>query len=248
MIDFHVHQPTAVGDAEAAYTAADYVEFMTSVGITLSVVFTFDGLLHVGSAGNDELQSYVASSPEQLIGFGTCDPRDPTAPDEVERCFRDLGFRGLKFHPWLQGFCPHERFMDPICEIAAAYDAPILFHDGTPPYSTSLQIATLAARHPSTTVVLGHGGLHDMWREAIAAARATPNIVICMCGLPRYAMTRVARSCPLDRVVFGTDGGLGPLGPNSYVATRIRHLETAGFSESELAAILDTNPRRLLKI
>lgn len=250
MIDFHAHQPST-GEAFSAGTsssARDYVDFMSLVGIDTSVIFTLDGLLNPGHPANDELSAYIAEAPAHLLGFGTCVPRDRNAASEVERCFADLGFRGLKFHPWLQGFNPHESWMDPICELAAAHAAPILFHDGTPPYSTSLQIAVLARRNPDTTIILGHGGLQDLWREAITAVCDTPNLVICMCGLPPYVISQVVRACPLERIVFGTDAGLGPLVPNSYVAARIAQLELAGLTDAQLTAIIDKNPRRLLQL
>ena len=57
--------------------------------------------------------------------------------------------RGVKLHPWLQGFSAHEPGLDPLCEVAAAAGVPILFHDGTPPFSTPLQLASLARRHPA---------------------------------------------------------------------------------------------------
>ena len=118
--------------------------------------------------------------------------------------------RGVKLHPWLQGFPAHEPGLDPVCEAAAALGIPILFHDGTPPFSTPLQLATLARRHPATTIVLGHGGLHDLWREAVAAVQTTSNVHLCMCATPLYAMRAIVARCPLDRLLFGTDAGLRP--------------------------------------
>ena len=42
--------------------------------------------------------------PDRLTGFGTVAPRRKTAVAEAERMFGELGLRGLKLHPWLQGF------------------------------------------------------------------------------------------------------------------------------------------------
>jgi predicted TIM-barrel fold metal-dependent hydrolase len=44
--------------------------------------------------------------------------------------------------------------------------------------SSPLQIAAFAARHPKVTVILGHGGLHDLWKEAIVAADRTANLYL----------------------------------------------------------------------
>jgi predicted TIM-barrel fold metal-dependent hydrolase len=241
MIDFHVHQPRA-----GAYGAEEYVEVMSELGVDLSVVFTYEGLLHPSPAANDSLAAFVAAAPERLVAFATVDPRDPGAADEIERCVSEHGMHGVKLHPWLQGFPAHEPGLDAVCEAAAALGVPILFHDGTPPFSTPLQLASLARRRPATTIVLGHGGLHDLWREAIAAVQTTSNVHLCMCATPTYAMRAILERCPLDRLLFGTDAGLRPEPRQRYAVLRLRQLEALGLSASERDAILEDNPRRLL--
>lgn len=241
MIDFHVHQPRA-----AAYSPEAYVDAMDALGVDVSVVFTYEGLLRPTTESNDALAAFVGAAPERLVAFATVDPRDPGASDEVERCIDEHGMRGVKLHPWLQGFSAHEPGLGALCETAADRDIPILFHDGTPPFSTPLQLAFLARRHPRTTIVLGHGGLHDLWREAIAAVQTTSNVHLCMCATPTYAMRAIVASCPLDRLLFGTDAGLKPEPLPRYAVLRIRQLEELDLSASDLSAIVEDNPRRLL--
>jgi predicted TIM-barrel fold metal-dependent hydrolase len=251
MIDFHVHQPTAreaSSGEKYPYGAAEYVAAMDELGIELSVVFTFDGLAHPSPAANDALAEWVAEAPDRLVAFGTVDPLSADAPRETERCLTDLGMRGLKFHPWIQGFCPHQPFMDPIAEVAADHGVPILFHDGTPPYSTPLQIAALARRHPRLPCVLGHGGLHDLWREAIVAVTRTPNLHVCLCATPNIGMREVARRCPPDRLLFGTDAGLAEPALQAFVAERVREVRSLAIPDELRRAMLFDNPRRLLRL
>jgi uncharacterized protein len=241
VIDFHVHQP-----AGAPYSAEEFVAGMDELGVDISVVFTFAGLKRPSATANDSVAEWVAAAPERLVAFSNVDPRDPDAAAEIERCTRQLGMRGLKLHPWVQGFSAHEPGLDAVCETAAALGIPILFHDGTPPFSTPLQLATLARRHPRTTIVLGHGGLHDLWREAIAAVNSADNVHVCLSGTPGYAMRAIIARCPLDRIVFGTDAGLRPEPVQRYAVLRIRQLDELGLDAAQREAILVTNPRRLL--
>jgi uncharacterized protein len=241
VIDFHVHQPS-----RNAYGPAEFVAVMNSLGVHVSVVFTYDGLLRPSAAANDSLAAWVAAAPERLVAFATVDPRDPAAGDELERCTREHGMRGVKLHPWLQGFSAHEPGLDAVCERAAELGLSVLFHDGTPPFSTPLQLASLALRHPRTVIVLGHGGLHDLWREAIAAVLTTENVHLCMSGTPGYAMRAIVARCPLERLLFGTDAGLRPEPAQRYAALRIRQLDELGLDPAQREAILETNPRRLL--
>jgi predicted TIM-barrel fold metal-dependent hydrolase len=241
VIDFHVHQPRA-----AVYGPQELVAAMDEHGVDVSVVFTYEGLLHPSPESNDSLARFVSARSDRLVAFATVDPRATSAAAEIERCVSELGMRGVKLHPWLQGFSSHEPGLDAVCEVAARLRVPILFHDGTPPFSTPLQLASLAQRHPDTTVVLGHGGLHDLWREAIAAVDASPNVHLCMCGTPGYAMRAIVARCPIERILFGTDGGLRPEPMPRYAALRIRQLDELGLDDAQRTAILVTNPRRLL--
>jgi predicted TIM-barrel fold metal-dependent hydrolase len=245
VIDFHVHQP-ALLDGELPYSAAEYRAYTDSLGISLSVIFTLDGLRSPGPAANDALAAYVERDRDAFVAFATVNPHDPGAADEIVRCVRTHGMRGVKLHPWVQGFSPHAPGLDPICDVAGTLGLPVLLHDGTPPWSTPLQIAVLARRHPRTTIVLGHGGLHDLWREARTAVELAPNLQICLCATPAYAMRALIASCPLDRLLFGTDGGLQPEPRQRYVALRVRQLDLLGLSDRSRRAILEGNPRRLL--
>ncbi len=241
MIDFHVHQPSS-----AAFGPDAWVGAMDHLGIDRSVVFTYDGLLRPSPEHNDSLAAFVGFAPDRMVAFSTVDPRDPGAATEIERCTREHGMRGVKLHPWLQGFSAHIPGLDPVCEAAAALGIPILFHDGTPPFSTPLQLANLAMRHPATTVVLGHGGLHDLWREAIEAVLTAPNVHLCMSGTPGYAMRAIVARCPLERLLFGTDAGLRPEPVQRYAELRVRQLDELGLTDAQREAILVTNPTRLL--
>ena len=241
MIDFHVHQP-----AGAAYDALAYVAVMDELGVDVSVVFTYEGLLRPSAAATESFAAWVASAPQRLVAFATVDPRDPGAGAEIERCVGGLGMRGVKLHPWLQGFSAHDPGLGPVCETAGRLGVPVLFHDGTPPFSTPLQLATLARRHPETAIVLGHGGLHDLWREAIEAVLTTANVHLCMCGTPGYAMRAIVARCPVDRLLFGTDAGLRPEPRQRYAVLRVRQLGELGLDDTQRTAILETNPRRLL--
>lgn len=241
MIDFHVHQPRG-----EAYSPAAFVAAMDEAGVDVSVVFTYEGLLRPSAAWNDSLAGFVAAAPDRLVAFATVDPRDPGAAAEVERCVRELGMRGVKLHPWLQGFSAHEPGLGDVCDAAAALGVPVLFHDGTPPFSTPLQLADLARRHPATTIVLGHGGLHDLWREAVAAVNGAENVHLCMCGTPGYAMRTIVKRCPLERLLFGTDAGLRAEPMPRYASLRIRQLDELGLDDRQRRAILEDNPRRLL--
>jgi len=247
-VDFHAHEPSRRGVWGLEwFPPEEYLAVMDRYHIDTSVVLPLDGLFFDERATNDEVAQWCADSDGRLVPFCTVNPRRPDAAQEIERCRHELGAVGVKFHPWLQGFHPNEPCLIPVCEMAAELGMPMLFHDGTPPYSTPLQIGELAGRFPELQVVLGHGGLYDLWPEAVAAARRHPNLHLCMTSLHPYAMRRIVESVPASQLLFGSDGGLAAAGAQDYVDDRWRMLMDLGLGEDSMRAICEVNPMALLR-
>ncbi|GAA1551822.1 amidohydrolase family protein [Kribbella sancticallisti] len=249
MIDFHTHTPaweTVTWLAGTPFGADEFVTFMDSAGLDQAVVLSHDGLFNSTREANDQLAAFVKAYPDRLVGFGTVNIRRDGALAETERMVTDLGLRGLKLHPWLQGFSMHEVALDPICEVITEAGGILLSHDGTPPYSTAGQIAALARRHPRLPVVLGHGGLHDLWRESLAMTQETDNLYLCLCGTPPYAARRILAEAPPHKVLFGTDAGLSDKPSQDYAVARVKEIDGWGITDAQRQAMLVDNPARLL--
>ncbi|WP_158889870.1 amidohydrolase family protein [Amycolatopsis anabasis] len=249
MIDFHTHTPawhTGTWLGGAAFGAEEFLTYMDSAGIDVAVVLAHDGLFNATPESNDELAAFVRADPSRMAGFGTVNPRHVNAVDETKRCFAELGLAGLKLHPWLQGFSLHEAALDPICEVVVEAGGILLSHDGTPPYSTPAQIAALARRHPRLPVVLGHGGLHDCWREALAVTCETENLYLCLCGTPPYAARHILAHAPRGKVLFGTDAGLSDEASQDYAVARVAEIDGWGITAEQRADMLIRNPGALL--
>ena len=76
---------------------------------------------------NDFVAKQVAASNGRLIGICSADPIvDPWgAADELERCVRDLDFRGIKLYPTYAHFDPRDKACDPLYEAATALGVPL---------------------------------------------------------------------------------------------------------------------------
>lgn len=250
MIDFHTHTPTwrtSTWLGGAPFGVPEFLTFMDGAGIERAVVLSHDGLFDPSKEANDELAAFVGAAPERLVGFGSVALRRPGAADETVRMLTELGLSGMKVHPWLHGISMHEPVFDEVCEALVAHGGILLSHDGTPPYSTPAQIAALARRHPRLPVVLGHGGLHDLWREALAVTQETGNLYLCLCGTPPYAARRILADAPAERVLFGTDAGLSDKASQDYAVARVAEIDGWGITPAQRQALLIDNPRRLLE-
>ncbi len=246
MIDCHTHWGRAWTERDGL-DPRRWLEPLTAHGVQRAMVMPEEGLLDAGRIGrdNDRVAAVCARSDGRMIPCCTVNlwMREEAAR-ETRRCLGDLGMRGIKFHPWLQGGSVSSPLMDEVCELAAEYGVPVLFHDGTPPFCLPSQMALLARRHPGVQIVLGHSGLFEHWREAIAALKGTPNLWGCLCGPHVAAMREIVRQCDLSRLLWGTDHGYGLADVYQY---RFPLMDTLRLSDAARQAIFDDNPARLLR-
>lgn len=247
IIDFHMHMPTGIHYEN--WHVPNFLQMMDDAGIDKGVIFTIDGFFtDVYPESNDLLYERAMQCPERLIPFCSVNPKQgKVAVDEVRRCLSELNMKGIKIHPWLQGVSIFFPVFAPICELAIEYDVPILFHDGTPPNSSPLQIAHLAEQFPSCKIVLGHGGLFDLWQEVIWAVKRNPNIYVCLCGTsPQGILSKIISAVPADRLLFGTDAGFGK---DPYVPKyRVDHIQRIEMEELKQQGLLSQTAISLLKL
>lgn len=158
---------------------------------------------------NENLARMGEQFPDRLIPVGSCWPQlEDKGFAEARRCIKDLRLKGLKFHPWVQGLSTADPTLGRICALAGETGVPIFFHDGTPCYSLSEQLAGLARRFPETQIVLAHSGLLWNWRSALLASRLK-NIWLCLCGPHMRAMELLCRDTDPARLLWGSDFGFG---------------------------------------
>jgi predicted TIM-barrel fold metal-dependent hydrolase len=248
IVDCHTHMSGKRSFGLSTASGDTFIAGMDRCGVDRSVILTTDGFFFDFVACNDELHDFSRQHPDRLIAGPTVDPRyDQAAVNELRRCRLELGMKGpLKLHPWLQGFAAMEPLMNPIAEAAIALEMPIMFHDGTPPYCTPLQVAALAARFPELIVILGHSGIKDMWQEALQAAQRYSNIVLCLCGTAPSGIARIVSTIAPERLLFGTDVGFGAApGTREYRMGQILRLD---IPESVRALILGGNAQRIFDL
>ena len=157
---------------------------------------------------NRELyENYAKHYPDQLVGFICLDVFQGAehCRDEIRRCVEEYGFKGIKIHSWIQGFALHHPIVYEVMEAAEQYHLPVLFHDGTPPYADTSQIAGLAERYPKVPVILGHAGLYDSYRAAIGASQQMDNIYLCLVGNTISSIREMLQKVRHERILFGSD-------------------------------------------
>ncbi|WP_138416677.1 amidohydrolase family protein [Sinomonas gamaensis] len=241
-IDMHVHLevdscghtslPAALTEASAKYfKAEDRSPSLDKIADTYrelnmaAVVFTVDARTQLRHEPNsiEDLIEGAARHNDVLIPFGSVDPR--TGEEAIARAKHqalELGARGFKFHPSLQGFDPSSEEFYPLWEALQELGLPAVFHTGQNGmgaglpgghgiklrYSNPLLLDDVAADFPGLTVIMAHPSVP--WQEeANSIATHKANVFIDLSGWsPKYfpeSLVKASNSVLQEKVLFGTD-------------------------------------------
>lgn len=241
-IDMHVHleedshghrsMPEDLFEASAAYFKSEertpsidrIAEIYRAAGMA-AVVFTVDARTALGHLPNsiDDLVAGCARHHDVLIPFGSVDPR--TGADalvEARRQAVELGVRGFKFHPSLQGFDPSDGAFRPLWRELEQLGLPCIFHTGQNGmgaglpggrgiklrYSNPLLLDDVAAEFPGLAIIMAHPSVP--WQdEANSIATHKANVYIDLSGWsPKYfpeSLVKRANNILAGKLLFGTD-------------------------------------------
>jgi predicted TIM-barrel fold metal-dependent hydrolase len=214
--------------------------------VNAALVFTLKGFTGDYHSSNMELACAARKYPDRIFPFVTIHPADgKSALHEMKRARHDLGMRGVKLHPWLQGFSPLDPNVFEIMETAIELEMPVVFHDGTPPYSQPLLFGHLARLYPEATIILAHAGLRDMWEDAIRVAELHKNIVLGACGVTQQVLSIMVQRIGPDRIIFGSDY---PFGGSEVLTLALRQIEALNIPSDHKNMILGANTARIINI
>ncbi len=225
-----------------------------------AVVFTVDSEHALGHAPvpNDDVARAAQRHADVLIAFGSVDPhRGAAGVAEARRLVTDMGVRGFKFHPTLQGFGPNDPMAYPLYEALQDLGVPALFHTGQTGigaglpggrglrlrHSNPMLIDDVAADFPGLTIVLAHPSFP--WQEeALAIATHKANVFIDLSGWsPKYfpaILVRYVNTLLKHKVLFGSDFPL--ITPDRW----IEDFDTLDIKNDVRPLVLKDNAIRLL--
>lgn len=210
--------------------------------------------------GNELVAEAVQKYPDVFTGFASVDPlKGEAAVNELERSVRELGLRGVKFHPGLQGFTPNEGRFGPLYAKCSELKVPAIFHTGHTGVGAGapggggirlsrcrpIYLDDVAAEFPDLTIIMAH----PAWpwhEEQLSVALHKPNVYLDLSGWsPKYfppVVIQYANTLLQDKVLFGSDYPV--LSPERW----LRDFEAAPFKDEVRPKILLENARRVLRL
>lgn len=164
-------------DRSIAFNIATYPE--TSQSEPRSA---YDTIFGPAVEGNNAVAEFAREHDGRVIGFMSVHPYDPNALNEIDRCVKHLGLRGIKLGLNYQ----RAELLGPdawaIYKRAEELNLPILFHMGTSPVQFApleeaypLYVDRIAIAFPRLKIVMAHMG-HPWQIDTIVVIRKHPNV------------------------------------------------------------------------
>ena len=241
-LDMHVHleidecghkaMPEDFFEASAAYfkssertPSIDRIAEIYREKKMAAVVFTVDARTALGHDPNsiEDLVAGCVRNNDVLIPFGSVDPlRGTEAIADARYQAGQLGVRGFKFHPSVQGFDPSDEAYYPLWKVLEELGLPCIFHTGQNGmgaglpggrgiklrYSNPLLLDDIAADFPGLTIIMAHPSVP--WQdEANSIATHKANVYIDLSGWsPKYfpaSLVKLGNNVLSSKLLFGTD-------------------------------------------
>ncbi|MDR3193340.1 MAG: amidohydrolase family protein [Treponema sp.] len=193
--DYAVVCSSGLARGEEICTLADAKEQMDRIvraqnnpgGLSVSVI-------------NRQLKEDLAPFPS-LIGFAKADLFQPALSRDVREAL-DLGFAGIGE---LIGVHGHGEALERLFAAMDGARVPLFIHGDYPVDAADLErIFTLARRHGSQPVIIGHLG-GDFWIQAIEGALGAENVYLDISEVVNQVALRTAANTLPERLLFGSD-------------------------------------------
>ncbi len=260
LIDFHTHAfPDKIASAamdklshasgglkpRTNGTLSSLKEEMAKDGVDISVVQSIATNPHQQASVNN--YAFEMNKDSSIVAFGSVHPDAPDALYELER-IKDMGLRGVKFHPEYQEFYADDIKMKPIYRKISDLGLITLFHAGhdygfKPPFRGMPDNILGALKWFDSPVVAAHWG----------GVGCAPEVVEKLCGLdiwfdlsfgygtmPKsFAQEIVDKHTP-DRLLFGSDM------PWHRPSWELRLINSLDISEDDKEKIYHKNAEKLL--
>ena len=179
---------------------------------------------------NNYIYDCTKRYPDNTLGFAVINPWDIDGEEELERCFRDYNFYGLKMNAIRFGYsADRHSVLDPYFDLCRKYHKCVVAHGQSDMFSIPDKWAEMARSYPDVPVILFHIGVPMMVEHSCQLAKKIPNFYLSTCGAYVPAMKTAYEVAGPEKILFSTDAPFGAplqeLAKLEYICRNPAHLD-----------------------
>lgn len=228
-------------------TISSLKEEMIKDGVDISVVLS----IATNPAQQESVNNFAKeiNNKENIFAFGSVHPDSDNVFSELER-IKDMGLKGVKFHPEYQGFYVDDEKMKPIYKKISSLGLITVFHAGydygyPPPYHCMTGNLSAALKWFDSPVIAAHWGGLNCGEEVIKKLCGTDlwfDISFGYGTMPKAFAQKIIEKHSPDKLVFASDM------PWHRPSWEKQLIETLDISKNDKEKIYYKNALKLLDI
>ncbi len=250
IIDSHAHVGASwLNTFKNPYSPDQMKEIMQSFGVQYACISTWDVLNDI-ERGNSEVNAIAKRDPFYIPYVVVCPVHEKDAVDAIKKYVGDEGFKGIKMHPTINAYRVDSlKIMEPVMNLAAEYDVPIMFHGEHDSYGSPYQFAALADAFPENKIIVAHM-CHNLWLDAIEVCRSHKNIWLDTAegAIYNFRIERAIRLCGPEKIIFGTDTPCTDIGAHMSIFQSMNRYYPGTITPEIYDMIMGGNIAKLLKL
>jgi predicted TIM-barrel fold metal-dependent hydrolase len=224
IIDFHTHCFADELANSAISILAQKADIPALLDGTLSALkesmhtynIAYSVLLNIATkpSQTEKINSWAASvQKDSIISFGSIHPKYVNWENELNR-IKELGLKGIKFHPEYQEFYVDDEAMYPIYEKAFELGLIIIFHAGEdlgfkPPFHCTPERLNKLIRHfKGGTIIAAHMGGFRYWddvEKCLVGEDIYLDTSFCLGYMDIEQKQRIIKNHGYKKIIFGSD-------------------------------------------
>ena len=190
-----------------AYPVESLLEVMDKAGVDKSMI-----CCQLETIDNEYVHECATKHPERTLGFAVLNPWDMDGEEQMEKCFREYGFYGIKTNGYRFGFsADRHSLLDPYFELCRKYKKCMVVHNMSDLPSLPERWGEMARCFPDVPIVMYHIGVPMMAHSAISVAKKHDNVFVSTCGAFVPVMAEALKCIGASKILFSSDAPFGDM-------------------------------------
>ena len=220
------------------YKVESLLKIMDDAGVDKCMICS-----QLETVNNEYIDDCCRRYPDRTLGFAVINPWDVDGEEQLERCFRDYHFHGLKLNAIRFGYsADRHSVLDPYFKICEKYGKCVVAHGQSDMFSLPDKWAEMALSFPNVPVMLYHMGVPLMYERACELAKEIPNFYLSTCAAYVPVIRMAYEIAGPEKILYSSDA---PFGDEKQEIEKIRYICD---NPEHLRMMLGGNAAKMLRL